>query len=63
VNTPRGHQFPFAFLDVASGLKGGPLPFMHLDIGGVVAEGADWQFGQPTGVPVASLIAYLAGEG
>src|SRR5262249_12012811 len=22
VNTPRGHQFPFAFLDVASGLKG-----------------------------------------
>jgi leucyl aminopeptidase len=63
VDTPRGHQFPFAFLDVASGLKGGPLPLMHLDIGGVVAEGADWQFGRPTGIPVASLLAYLAGEG
>lgn len=62
VSTPRGHQFPFAFLDVASGLKGAPLPFMHLDIGGVVCEGADWQFGRPTGVPVASLLAYLAGE-
>ncbi len=64
VNTPRGHQFPFAFLDVASGLKDGPmpLPFIHLDIGGVVAEGADWQFGRPTGAPIPSLIAYLAGE-
>jgi len=62
VNTPRGHQFPFAFLDVASGLKGGTLPLMHLDIGGVVAEGADWQFGRPTGTPVASLMAYLGGE-
>ncbi|HSN99000.1 MAG TPA: hypothetical protein VLS89_11965, partial [Candidatus Nanopelagicales bacterium] len=62
VNTARGHQFPFAFMDVASGLKGTPLPFMHLDISGVVCEGADWQFGRPTGVPVASLIAWLAGD-
>lgn len=62
VSTPRGHQFPFAFLDVASGLKGGTLPFIHLDIGGVAVEGADWQFGKPTGVPVASLVEYLAGE-
>jgi leucyl aminopeptidase len=62
VNTPRGHQFPFAFLDVASGLKGGPLPFIHMDIGGVVVEAADWQFGRPTGIPIPSLIAYLAGE-
>jgi leucyl aminopeptidase len=62
VNTPRGHQFPFAFLDVASGLKGTPLPFIHLDISGVVAEGADWQFGKPTGTPIPSLVAFLAGE-
>jgi leucyl aminopeptidase len=62
VNTPRGHQFPFAFLDVASGLKGSATPFIHLDIGGVVAEGADWQFGKPTGIPIPSLVAYLAGE-
>ena len=40
VNTPRGHQFPFAFLDIASGLKGGALPFIHLDIGGVGVESA-----------------------
>ncbi|WP_437536088.1 aminopeptidase [Sorangium sp. So ce726] len=62
VNTPRGHQFPFAFLDIASGLKGGALPFIHLDIGGVGVESADWQFGRPTGVPIPSLTAYLSGE-
>ena len=60
VNTPRGHQFPFAFLDVASGIKGSGLPLIHLDIGGTVAEGADWQFGRPTAVPVATLVAYLS---
>ncbi|EYF04826.1 aminopeptidase [Chondromyces apiculatus] len=61
VNTPRGHQFPFAFMDVASGMKGSALPFTHLDIGGVVCEGADWQFGRPTGTPVTSFIGYLKG--
>lgn len=59
VNTPRGHQFPFAFLDVVAGLKGLPLPFIHLDIAGTVCEPADWQFGRPTGAPVATLMAYL----
>ncbi len=59
VNTPRGHQFPFAFLDVASGLQGDRLPFIHLDIAGTAMEGADWQFGKPTGVPIATLVAYL----
>ncbi|WP_437639541.1 aminopeptidase [Sorangium sp. So ce854] len=62
VNTPRGHQFPFAFLDIASGLKGSTLPFIHLDIGGVSVESVDWQFGRPTGVPIPSLTAYLSGE-
>jgi len=59
VNTPRGHQFPFAFIDVASGLQGDRLPFVHLDIAGTALEGADWQFGRPTGVPIATLVAYL----
>jgi len=58
VNTPRGHQFPFAFLDIAAGLRGGPLPFVHLDIGGVAVAPADWQFGTPTGAPIATLVEY-----
>jgi leucyl aminopeptidase len=62
VNTPRGHQGPFAFLDVASGLAGGALPFVHLDIGGVAVSPADWQFGRPTGAPVAMLSAFLTGR-
>ncbi len=62
VSTPRGHQFPFAFLDVAAGLKGERTPFVHLDIAGTAMEGADWQFGKPTGVPIATLVAYLEGH-
>ncbi len=61
VATPRGHQFPFAFLDIASGLKGKNIPFLHVDIGGTVAEGADWQFGRPTSVPVLTLAAWICG--
>jgi leucyl aminopeptidase len=59
VNTPRGHQFPFAFLDIAAGLRNGALPFIHLDIGGTTVEPADWQFGRPTGTPIVTLMAYL----
>jgi leucyl aminopeptidase len=62
VNTPRGHQFPFAFIDVASGLRRGPRPLVHLDISGVALDPPDWQFGRPTGSPVASLAAYLSAE-
>jgi leucyl aminopeptidase len=60
VNTPRGHQFPFAFLDIAAGLRGGSTPFMHLDISGVVCDPPDWQFGRPTGAPVATLATWIA---
>jgi leucyl aminopeptidase len=60
VSTPRGHQFPFAFLDIASGLRGGSIPFVHLDIAGVAVEPADWQTGKPTGSPVATLSEYLS---
>jgi leucyl aminopeptidase len=60
VSTPRGHQFPFAFIDVASGLRGGPHPFIHMDIAGAAYDPPDWQFGKPTGVPIATLAAFLA---
>ncbi len=61
--TNRGHQFPAAFLALASGLDrhGGdsdqPLPFTHLDIGGSALEGSDWQHGRPTGAPIPALVA------
>ncbi len=58
VNTPRGHQGPYAFIDVASGLKGSALPFVHVDIAGVAVSPPDWQFGRPTGCPVPLLAAY-----
>lgn len=58
VTTVRGHQFPMAFLTVASGLDNHeasakqPLPFTHVDIAGSGVEGLDWQHGKPTGAPV-----------
>jgi leucyl aminopeptidase len=61
VNTPRGHQFPFAFIDIASGLRGADIPFVHLDIGGVAVDPPDWQFGKPTGNPIVALTAMLSG--
>jgi leucyl aminopeptidase len=57
VNTPRGHQFPFAFLEIASGLRGGDLPFVHLDLAGAAMDPPDWQLGRPTGTPIATLTA------
>jgi leucyl aminopeptidase len=60
VNTARGHQFPFAFLDVTAAIRGTDLPFIHLDIGGSAVEPADWQFGRPTGTPILTLAAFLA---
>ncbi len=65
--TPRGHQFPMAFLAVASGLdrhgRDGrpPIPFTHIDIGGSAVEAGDWQHGRPTGAPVTALAAHLLG--
>ena len=58
VTTMRGHQFPMAFLTVASGLDKHeantalPLPFTHVDIAGSGVENLDWQHGKPTGAPV-----------
>jgi leucyl aminopeptidase len=63
--TARGHQFPMAFLCLASGLdKHGndsavPLPFTHIDIGGSGCEGGDWQHGRPSGRPLVAMLAAL----
>lgn len=61
VSTVRGHQFPMAFLAVASGLdKHGldsyqPIPFTHVDIAGSAVENMDWQHGKPTAAPLVSF--------
>jgi leucyl aminopeptidase len=68
--TARGHQFPAAFLVIASGLeahgsnsKDKHLPFSHLDIAGNAAEDDDYQFGRPTATPVVPLTArYVLGR-
>lgn len=62
--TPRGHQFPAAFLVIAAGLANHgahapkPLPFTHIDLGGSGCEGGDWQHGRPTAAPVVSMAAW-----
>lgn len=57
--TPRGHQFPAAFLDVVSGLraldKRAGLPFVHVDIAGSTVSGGGWAHGVPTGAPVLAM--------
>ena len=59
--TPRGHQFPMAFLIKASGLSAHgrhsthPLAYTHIDIGGSGVEGGDWQHGRPTASPVLAF--------
>ncbi len=67
VDTSRGHQFPAAFMAVASGLDAHgsdshePLPYTHIDLGGSGCEGGDWQHGRPTAAPVTALSAWAAG--
>jgi leucyl aminopeptidase len=67
--TARGHQFPMAFLSIASGLikhdnnADIPLPYVHVDIAGSGVEGGDWQHDSPTGAPVVALAArYMGGS-
>nr|WP_136252627.1 leucyl aminopeptidase family protein [Ningiella ruwaisensis] len=63
VSTVRGHQFPMAFLSIASGLdkhnidSDKPLPYTHVDIAGSGVEGLNWQHGKPTAAPVAAFFA------
>lgn len=68
-DTPRGHQFPMAFLILAAGLKdhhlGGeaPIAYTHLDVGGGAFVGCDWQHGAPTGTPIVAMAArYFGGR-
>lgn len=61
--TARGHQFPMAFLAVASGLDkhgantASPIPYIHVDIAGSGVESGDWQHGKPTAASLASIYA------
>lgn len=63
VGTPRGHQFPMAFLSVASGLDRHnidseyPIAYTHVDIAGSALEELDWQHGKPTAAPLAAFTA------
>jgi len=65
-STPRGHQFPMAFLAIASGLaKHGrdsdrPMPYTHIDVAGSAVEKDDWQHGRPSAAPVIALTAAFA---
>lgn len=61
--TARGHQFPMAFLDIASGLyEQDNMAYTHVDIAGSGVEGGDWQHGKPTAAAVTMLAAhYLQG--
>ena len=67
--TPRGHQFPMAFLAIASGLSrhdidaDDPIPYLHVDLGGSGCEGGDWQHGRPTAAPVSAFAGCWLYEG
>ncbi|TQV84930.1 M17 family metallopeptidase [Aliikangiella coralliicola] len=59
--TKRGHQFPMAFLSLASGLDNHgnnsekPVPYVHVDIAGSGVESGDWQHDKPTAAPILAL--------
>lgn len=67
VSTPRGHQFPFCFLERVSGLDRHDLgaevrvPYMHLDIAFSVAHKGGPFDGRPSGAPVPALVGLLLG--
>jgi leucyl aminopeptidase len=54
--TPRGHQYPGAFLIEAAGMRKSKVPFMHLDIASVAEEST---LGKPSAFGVASLMNYF----
>jgi leucyl aminopeptidase len=62
--TPRGHQFPAAFIDLVSGLRaqekaGGGKPFIHVDIAGSALANGSWASGTPTGAPILAFAEAL----
>ncbi|WP_100658161.1 M17 family metallopeptidase [Alteromonas flava] len=69
VSTMRGHQFPMAFLAIASGLVQHdvdctePLAYTHVDIAGSGVENSDWQHGKPTAAALTALVSTYAFSG
>jgi leucyl aminopeptidase len=67
VNTQRGHQFPFCFLEKVSGLEhhdvgaASPVPYLHLDIAFSVTHTGGSMDGLPSGSPVPALAGALLG--
>ena len=67
VNTPRGHQFPFCFLEKTSGFDHHDIgakvriPYMHLDIAYSVLHHGGPMDGLPSGSPVPALAGALLG--
>ena len=65
VSTPRGHQFPFCFLERVSGLDrldttaGGRVPYMHLDVAYSVVHKGGVMDGMASGSPVPALCGAL----
>jgi leucyl aminopeptidase len=63
VSTVRGHQFPMAYLSIASGINHHgaeselPIAYTHVDIAGSAVENLDWQHGKPTAAGVAAFTA------
>ncbi|MBT1451104.1 leucyl aminopeptidase family protein [Glaciecola sp. XM2] len=63
VSTVRGHQFPMAYLSIASGLDAHnmgsdkPIAYTHVDIAGSGVENLNWQHGKPTAAPLAAFTA------
>jgi len=59
----RAHQFPAAFLIMASGLDNHgrdsslPLSFTHIDIAGAAVENINYRFGKPTACTIPALTA------
>ncbi|MBW2262481.1 MAG: leucyl aminopeptidase family protein [Deltaproteobacteria bacterium] len=61
-STPRGHQLPMAFFQIAAGMeKDGKcaLPYVHVDIAGSSVKGADWAYGKPLASSVVPLYQAL----
>ena len=67
VSIARGHQFPMAFLSLASGLdehsmsSENPITYVHIDIAGSGVEKGDWQHGKPTAAPILALAGTYLG--
>lgn len=53
--TARGHQFPMAFLAIASGIGKLDQAYTHVDIAGSGVENGDWQHGKPTAAGLMML--------